>query len=347
MAGSERGCLCDSVFIRNADRQVCSFTAGTGKHHQSNIGELFCAFKNLFLSHILHLGLGYSPVLDIDTDFRPLVFIFYVEIDNILVDLESGALQALQKRDHIGGIGKFSGTSASVNRIGGRPAEYIQLFNIGKRQRVVLVLQQDDAFFCNFLRQSIGFIPRLFRHFSLCAHRNIQECGNRTVADHVDHQHGNQQECHNALSAEYKSGFSVYFVGCRCKQHNDQGCQCASNPDQIRFAGVYDHHNVFRAGLNSASFEQRGDDFYPCNNQRCDDQNDDQRLNPLVFHSNPPYYKSETSGFCFSDCILSRHTATFGLFVEYCRFYGKYCKRKGVSPIKGAIRLYLRRNEAD
>ena len=119
--------------------KVCAFTAASADNDDSCIRILVDRLHHVFVVNA-DRRLRNCPVLRSHGDRRTLSAVLHIHAGEAFVGLKAGVLHGLQDADRGCGTGG-SGSGSSVDRIGGRPAEHIQLlrfFHIKRQEPVVL-----------------------------------------------------------------------------------------------------------------------------------------------------------------------------------------------------------------
>ena len=151
--------------------QVRALAAGTGQDNHRLIGKRFGGVHQ-FICIAVHGRFRQRPVLLSDGRGCPFAgrrtgsHVIGIHRRQVRVGGETGGLKPFQNPRVSGGVGR-TGTGAAVNRVGGRPAENVQLrvFLQRKRQGVVLIFQQDKALLADFPNGLPAVLKRLRRQF--------------------------------------------------------------------------------------------------------------------------------------------------------------------------------------
>ena len=119
--------------------KVCAFTAASADDDDSGIRILVDRFHHVFVVNA-DRRLRNCPVLGSHSDRGALRAVLHVHAGEAFIGLKAGVLHGLQDADRSCGAGG-SGSGSSVDRIGGRPAEHVQLlrfFHVQGQDPVVL-----------------------------------------------------------------------------------------------------------------------------------------------------------------------------------------------------------------
>ena len=238
--GTPGAALFKGVLAVIAGGQVGALAAGAGDHDQSGVGVLLGILEDAGGVILLHGGLGDGPVLAPHAHSGTGVTVLGVEVSDGGVVLDAGVAQALQQGDSGIGVGQAAGTGAAVDRVGGGPAEHVEL-GVAQGQGA-LVLHHDDAFFGDGLAQLIGGSGSLVGDGAV-AHGQGDKAAHGAKADKV-HGDGDGQHHGQGGLAPDQELLGPGHLAAGDHGHNGQD-QHDGKPDQVGFAGVQHGDYVF------------------------------------------------------------------------------------------------------
>ena len=220
-----------------------AFTRETGDDDHRGIGEVLRIFNQL-IAVVLYRRLRKIPVLCRDGYGSAVRCKGCIKINQFLVYLKSGILNAFDQAHFCIKIIDAAGTRSSVNRVGRGPAEKIDLFRVFQRKDA-FIFQQDKSFFCNFQSVSGSFLRKFFRNNSRCGccTDKVEQCRHRPEADQVYNEDDCQQSCHPGLAAN--KFFLLFGELFHCYADNYGSDQCCSDGDKVRCQPFQDADQVF------------------------------------------------------------------------------------------------------
>ena len=135
------GAVDDGLYVRG---KIRTFSAGTGDHDHSGVGECL-RVRHHVIRISADIGLGKCPVLCPHSAYRAVCLVSDVEITQFGVGLNACVVQTLQKIDRLISLVQSTGSSAAQHRIGGSPAEYVELGTLSHGKHA-FVLEKHCAF---------------------------------------------------------------------------------------------------------------------------------------------------------------------------------------------------------
>ena len=181
---------------------VVALAGHAGDHDHRGVGEVLRVFEQCVVI-VCGGGLGQIPVLGGDGDRGAVFGIAQVEVDQLLVHFKARVLNTLDQTDLVVEVVQAAGAGAAVDRVGGGPAEEVELLRILQRQHA-LILQQHEALLGDL--GGDGF--RLFGEIvgdlggGLGAAHKAQQCGHGPETDQVCHDQDGQQGRQPTLAAD-------------------------------------------------------------------------------------------------------------------------------------------------
>ncbi len=170
--------------------QVSAFTAGAGDDDHGCVGELFRAAHEAV--GIDADRLRQMPALRGDSRSACSLAasgsrIVGVDLRQLVVDRIAGILEALENADVAGRV-RRSGTCAAVDRVGGRPAEHVQVLDGVREREHAFIFQKNEAFLADFLDDVLTLGGRLFLKLRGVVQEHREVVLERAEADQVDDQ---------------------------------------------------------------------------------------------------------------------------------------------------------------
>ena len=224
-------------------RQVGALAAHAADDDDGLIGE-FLGRINELLRVVGGRHLRQGPILLGHGHHRAVRTVVGVQLRELLVGGQTGLGHALQDRGGlIVGVHRAR-TGATVDRVGRRPAEDVDV-RIDQRQVVIGVLQQRNGLGLNLLGQIAGVRDRLLGQRVLGGGRAVEQRGQRAEQHHRHRHHGRDQEHQPRLGMNE-------FARCRIRHrllvdghgHDDRQHQHNADGNQLRQHGHEDVDDV-------------------------------------------------------------------------------------------------------
>lgn len=139
-----------------------------------------------------------------DRTDRTLCTEILIEFHKLLIDFKARMLKAVNQRNRIACI-TVAGAGAAIQRANARPAKQVELCTGAQRQRLVIILQQNDALGCNLVCNRTAGCHCFVRDLDILSKNTVHHRVFYAEYNPVDGKRDSQQNCNWGLCTHQRA----------------------------------------------------------------------------------------------------------------------------------------------
>ena len=201
------------VFIRAGDalRDIKALAAGTADNNHRCIRVSDRILKNVSVLVLCNGRLRNGEIAALAADLtqtdrtdRTLCTEILIEFHKLLIDFKARMLKAVNQRNRIACI-TVTGAGAAIQRANTRPAKQVELCTGAQRQRLVIILQQNDALGCNLVCNRTAGCHCFVRNLDILSKNTVHHRVFYAENNPVDGKRDSQQNCNRGLCTHQRA----------------------------------------------------------------------------------------------------------------------------------------------